>query len=181
MNDISQKNIGQLYGLINGGVAIVFTLILYFIGVNAFLSMFTWVGVALMIAVSVMGGLQKRKLQGDYIEFGEALKLTFTILVLGSLLNTIFEYILMNFLDVPFRQALAQATADKAEQMMERFGMPESQIDKATEQILNGNTYSAGSLFLSFAFRCIGWFIVALIVSAIIKRKRPPFDNSFNP
>jgi hypothetical protein len=73
-----------------------------------------------------------------------------------------------------------QAAAEKAEQMMEKFGMPQDQIDKAVDDMLNGNNYTIGKLFLGFAFRCIGWFVVAIIVSAIIKRKRPPFDNSFN-
>jgi hypothetical protein len=179
-DNTSQKNIAPLYGLINGGVSVVITVCLYLGGVKAFMSSLSWIGLAAPIVVCVLGGLQLRKLQGGYLDFGEALKTTFLILVLGALLSTIFDYILFNYIDVPFRQALMQETAEKAELMMEKLGMPQSQIDKATEQMLNGNNYSMGNLFLGFAFRCIGWFVVALIVSAIIKRKRPPFENSFN-
>jgi hypothetical protein len=81
---------------------------------------------------------------------------------------------------VSFRQALAQESATKTEELMRKFGAPEEKIDQAVEETLNGNNYTIGRLFLAFALGSIFWFIVALIVSAIIKRKRPPFENSFN-
>ncbi|WP_205509802.1 DUF4199 domain-containing protein [Longitalea arenae] len=176
----SPRNLGVLYGLINGGVSIVFTVILYLGGAKLFVSPIAWVGTVLPIAISVIGGLQIRKLQGGYLEFSEALKATFTILVIGSLIATLFQYILFNYIDVSFREALAQVTAEQAEKLMRKLGAPEEKIDEAVEETLNKNNYTIGRLLLGFVFGCIGWFIVALIVSAIIKRKRPAFENTFN-
>jgi hypothetical protein len=176
----SPKNLGVLYGLINAGVAIVFTVILYLGGAKSFVSPIAYVGMVLPIVVCVIGGLQIRKQQGGYLEFSEALKNTFLILVMGSLIATLFQFILFNYIDVSFRQALAQVTAEQAEKLMRRLGAPESQIDEAVEKTLNQNNYTIGRLLLGFVFGCIWWFIVALIVSAIIKRKRPPFENTFN-
>ena len=176
----SPKNLGVLYGLINAGVAIVFTVILYLGGAKTFVNPIAYVGVALPIVVCVLGGLQIRKQQGGYLEFSEALKNTFLILVIGSLIATLFQFILFNYIDVSFRQALAQVTAEQAEKLMRRLGAPESQIDEAVEKTLNQNNYTIGRLLLGFVVGCIWWFIVALIVSAIIKRKRPPFENTFN-
>jgi hypothetical protein len=175
----SPKNLGVLYGLINAGVAIVFTVILYLGGAKMFVSPIAYTGVALPIAVCVIGGLQIRKQRGGYLEFSEAIKATFLILVIGSLIATLFQFVLFNYIDVPFRQALAQVTAEKAEQFMRKLGAPEDKIDQAVEETLSKNNYTIGRLLLGFVFSCIWWFIVALIVSAIIKRKRPPFDNSF--
>jgi hypothetical protein len=176
----SPKNLGVLYGLINGGVAIVFTVILYLGGAKMFVSPLAWCGKILPIVVCVIGGLQVRKQRGGYLEFSEALKATFLILIIGSLIATVFQYILFNYIDVSFRQALAQVTAEQAEKLMRRFGAPEAQIDEAVEKTLNQNNYTIGRLLLGFVFGCIWWFIVALIVSAFIKRKRPVFENSFN-
>jgi amino acid transporter len=175
----SPKNLGVLYGLINAGVAIVFTVILYLGGAKMFVSPVAYCGMILPIVVCVLGGLQLRKQQG-HLEFAQALKTTFLILVIGSLIATLFQFVLFNYIDVPFRQALAQETAQKAEQMMRRFGAPESEIEKAVEKTLDQNNYTIGRLLLGFVFGCIFWFIVALIVSAIIKRKPSPFENSFN-
>ena len=175
----SSKNLGVLYGLINGGVAIAFTVMLYLGGAKMFVNPIAYCGFILPIVVCVIGGTQIRKQQG-YLEFAQALKVTFLILVIGSLIATIFQFILFNYIDVPFRQALAQETAQKAEQMMRRFGASESDIEKAVEKTLDQNNYTIGKLLLGFVFGCIFWFIVALIVSAIIKRKRSPIENSFN-
>jgi hypothetical protein len=175
----SKKNIGVLYGLLNAGAAIVFTVILYLGGAKMFVSPIAYVGVALPIVFCVLGALQQKKQQGGYLEFGEGIKVTFQILVIGSLIATLFQFALFNYIDVPFRQALAQESAGKAEQWMQKMGMPQEKIDEAVDDILNGNSYTLGKLFLGFAFGCIWWFIVALIVSAIVKKKRPPFENSF--
>jgi cytochrome c biogenesis protein CcdA len=176
----SSKNLGVIYGLINGGVAIVFTVILYLGGAKTFVSPIAYLGTVLPIVVCVIGALQIRKQHGGYLEFSEALKNTFLILVIGSLLATLFHYILFNFIDVSFREALAQETAEKVQQLMHKFGAPEEKIDKAVEETMSKNNYTVGKLLLGFVFGCIWWFIVALIVSAIIKRKRSPFENSFN-
>lgn len=176
----SPKNLGVLYGLINAGVAIVFTVILYLGGAEMFVSPVAYIGMVLPIAVCIIGGIQIRKQHGGYLEFSEALKATFLILVLGSLIATVFQYILFNYIDVSFREALAQVTAEQAEKLMRRFGAPEEKIDEAVEETLSKNNYTIGRLLMGFVFGCIWWFIVALIVSAIIKRKRPPFENTFN-
>lgn len=175
----SPKNLGVLYGLICGGVSIVFTVILYLSGAKTFVSPFAWCGIVLPIVVCVIGGLQIRKQRGGYLEFSEALKATFLILVIGSLISTAFQYVLFNFIDVSFREALAQVTAEQVEKMMRKFGATDTQIDEAVQKTLSKNNYTIGNLLLGFVFSCIGSFIIALIVSAIIKRKRPPFENTF--
>jgi hypothetical protein len=174
------KNLGVLYGLINAGAAILFTVILYLGGAKMFVSPLAYAGMVIPIVVCVLGGLQIRKQQGGYLEYSEALKNTFLILIIGSLIATIFQYILFNYIDVSFREALAQVTAEQAEKLMRRFGAPEDDIDKAVETTLNKNNYTIGKLLMGFVLGCIWWFIVALIVSAIIKRKRPAFENTFN-
>lgn len=176
---MSAKNPAVLYGLINGGVSILFTVILYLGGAQTFVSPIAYLGFALPVVVCVIGGLQIRKQRG-YLEFSEALKATFLIMVIGSLIATIFQFILFNYIDVSFREALAQVTAEQAEKLMRRFGASEDQIEKTVEESLNQNNYTVGRLMFGFVFYCIFWFVVALIVSAIIKKKRPPFENSFN-
>ena len=60
----SPKDLGVLYGLVNGGVAVVFTLILYLGGANMFVSPLAYLGMVLPIVVCVIGGLQIRKHRG---------------------------------------------------------------------------------------------------------------------
>ncbi len=58
---------------------------------------------------------------------------------------------------------------------MKKFGASQEQIDKAMEDMMKGNNYSLGKQLLGTAFICIFWFIVSLIISAIIKKKKPVF------
>ena len=66
----------------------------------------------------------------------------FTTFVIGTVISTLFSYVLFNYIDVPFREALTQETAEKAQQMMQNFGANQEQIDKATEDMMKGNNYS---------------------------------------
>ena len=125
-----------------------------------------------------MGGIAHKKANGGYLEFSQALKTVFTVFVIGSFLSTAFFYLLLNVIDVPFRQALAQEMAQASEKMMEKFGAPQDQIDKSTADILNENSYTLSRQFLGFAGGTIVWFIISLIIAAIIKKKKPEFDNN---
>jgi hypothetical protein len=177
----SGKNISLLYGLLYGGASILFTVILYLGGAARFMSPLSYLGPVITIGFTVLTAYQQKKQQGGYLEFGEALKTTFLMLVTGSLLALVFEYILFNYIDVPFAQALAQATAEKLGEAMEKTKiMSQEKIDEAVEQMLNTNNYTIGKMVLGFAVRCIGLFILALIVSAIMKKKRPVFENTIN-
>ena len=170
------KNQGLAFGLIYGGVSVVFSMLLYIFGASTFVSPVAYIGFLFPIVFATLGGVQQKKYQGGYLEFNEALKTTFLVLVIGSLIQTLFMFILLNYIDVPFREALNQEAADMSEKMMRKFGAPESQIEQARDKMMSENNYSFGKQSISFAFGCIFWFLVALIISAIIKKKKPEFD-----
>lgn len=170
------KNVGLSYGAIYGGASILFTLVLYILGASTFVSPIAYIGFVFPFVFAVLGGLQQKKLHGGYLEFSEALKVTFLILVIGSFLQTLFMSILLNYIDVPFREALNQEAAAMAEKMMRKFGAPESQIEASMDKMMSENNYSLGKQSVSFAFGCIFWFLMALIISAIIKKKKPEFE-----
>ncbi len=173
-----KTNIGLMYGLICGGISIVFTLVLYLGGVKWFVHPLAWSGLAILIIIAVLGGLAQKKANGGFLEFSEGLKTTFTVFVISSLLATVFQYVLFNIIDVPFREALTQETAEVTARMMEKFGASQENIDKTTTEIMTKNNYSLSKLALNFAFGCILWFLFSLIIAAIIKKKKPEFDNT---
>lgn len=176
----NNNSIAWIMGLIAGLVMCLITLFLYLGGVEMFLSGLAWLGYLVIIAIAVIGGLRHRKLNGGYLSFAEALRTVFLIFALGFLLQTLFTYVLFNYIDVPFRDALTQAGMDKAEEMMKRLGASESQIEEARKNANDPNNNSLGRTLLSYAFLCIFFFIISLIIAAIIRKKKPPFENSFN-
>lgn len=177
----SKMNSGLLYGLIAAGAAIIFSLVLYILGASYFVHPISNLAFAIPIVFAVLAGIAQKKEQGGYLQFSEALKTVFTVFVLWSFLATTFSYILLNFIDEPFKQAMAQIAAEQTEKWMTKFGAPQKDIDKAVEEALTGNQFNLKTQFLGFAFWSIVWFLVSLIIAAIIKKKKPEFEvDSFN-
>ncbi len=172
----ASKNQGITYGFVNGLVGILFTVVLYLIGVKAFVSPVAYVALVLPIVFAVLAAVARKKAQGGFISFSEALQTTFSVFVIGTLLGIIFNYVLFNLIDVGFREALAQETAESVAKMMQKFGAKQEEIDKAMTDAQSGNNYTAGKMALGFAFSSIVSFIVSLIISAIVKKQKPAFE-----
>jgi hypothetical protein len=177
----SGKNASLLYGLIFGGVSILYTVLLYLGGVDRFMGPLRYLAFVFPVVFAVLAALQQKKQQGGYLEFSEALKTTFTVLVVGTFFSVAFEYVLYNYIDVPFGQALTQRAAEILRKAMEKYKMmSQDKIDETVDKMLNENNYTIGKMVMGFALKCILMFILALIVSAIVKKKRTPFENTFN-
>jgi len=178
--EYKMTNTPIIYGVFCGLALIILSLLLYLGGLSWYMSPATFLNYIIPIVVAVLCGLRERKLQGGHMSFAHALKVTFLFFVIGSIIFTLFTFLLLNIIDVPFREALSQEAAVATEKMLEKFGAPQETIDKTVSEILSGKSYTFGKTLLSYAFGLIFWFIVALIISAIIKKSRPPFDNFAN-
>lgn len=175
-----KKNAGLTYGLIGGLALSVYFIIMYLGGVDFFMGPLAWLGYVIIIVIAVLAGLKQRKLNGGSLEFGEALKVVFLVFALGFLLQTIVSHIIFNYIDVPFKEAMTQKTIEKTEEIMKSFGATDDQIDKALEEASKRDNFSIKSQLLGYGFSCILFFLISLIIAAIIKRKPAPFENSFN-
>lgn len=173
-----QANPGVSYGLVSGLASVIFSLILYLGGVKWFVHPVAFLGYVIPVVVAVLAGLKQKQLEGGYLDFPAALKVVFTTFVIGTVISTLFSFILLNYIDVPFREALTQETAERAHQVMQKLGAPQEAIDQAVEEMMKGNNYSFGKQMLGTAVFCIFWFIVSLIIAAVIKKKKPEFPLS---
>lgn len=172
------SNIGLSYGLITGLVICVITLLQYLGGLKAYLSPLGYLTYVVLIVMAVLAGQKQKKINGGYLEFSEALKVTFSVFASALLLQTLFTYVLFNFIDVPFKEALAQEVMNKTEEFMRKFGASDNTIDEALERARQSDSFSFGSMMLGFGIWCIVWFIVCLIISAIIKKTKPVFPTT---
>lgn len=174
------SSIGLTYGFIAGLLLILLTVLLYMNGAKAFLSPAAYLGYVIIIAAAVLAGIKQRKLNGGYLEFWPAVKVVFTVFAVGFLLQTIFNYILLNIIDPTFKEQLMIATMEKTEEILRRFGTPDSQIDEVMKASREQDSFSFGNQLLGYGVLCIMFFLISLLIAAIVKRKRPEFDNDFN-
>jgi len=61
-------------------------------------------------------------------------------------------------------------------EFMQKFNVPDTEIDKAIDGMIQQDMFSLGSLMKSYAYVCILYFIEALIIAAIIKKKKPEIE-----
>ena len=176
-NPSSKTNIGLNYGLIAGLVITVITLLQYLGGLDMYLSPIGYISYLVVITMAVLAALKVRKMNEGFLEFSQALKTTFAVFAIALLIQTIFTYILLNYIDVSFKEAVSQEVMDKTEQMMKKFGASDSQIDSALEAERTKDQFGLGRVMLSYALTCIVSFIFCLLISLIVKRSKPAFNN----
>lgn len=173
----SRTNTGLSYGLLAGLIICVISLLQYLGGLDMYLSPVGYVSYLVIVTMAVLAALKVRKSNEGFLEFSQALKVTFTVFALALLLQTIFTYILFNFIDVSFKEAVSQEVLNKTEQMMKKFGASDSQIDEALESERNKDQFAFSRVLLGYALSCIVAFIFCLLISVIVKKGKPAFNN----
>jgi hypothetical protein len=173
----SKSRVGVTYGLISGLIITVITLLQYLGGLDMYLSPIGYVSYLVIIAMAVLAALKVRKSNEGFLEFSQALKVTFTVFAIGFLMQSVFNYILFNFIDVPFKQAVSQEVLNKTEQVMKKFGMTDSQIDQTLDEQRKKDQFSLSSVLLGYAIVCVVSFIFCLLISLIVKKSKPAFNN----
>jgi len=173
----SKSNIGLNYGIIAGLVITVITLLQYLGGLDMYLSPIGYVTYLVIITMAVLAALKVRNKNEGFLEFSQALKVTFTVFAIALLIQTIFTYILLNFIDVSFKEAVSQEVLNKSEAMMKKFGATDSQIDAALESERTKDQFAFTRVLLGYALTCIVAFIFCLLISLIVKKSKPAFNN----
>lgn len=159
------------YGLLSALIGIIFSVILYLGGIKLFTSPIAYLGYIIPIAIAVMACLKQKKNQGGYLKFGEALKTSYGVFVISAFAAVLFSYILLNYIDTSFADAMKQYTMEMTENMMKKFGASQDQIDQAITKASERSGFSLGSMSLGFAISCFIWFIPALIISLIVRKE----------
>lgn len=170
-----KTNVLLQYGLISALVSALLFVVLYMGGSAAFGS--GWVipiSLCIPIVIAVLACIKSRKENGGFLTFKEALKICFGIFALSAFATSILSYFIYMF-DPGFKESMTQMTIEKTQQLMANFGAPQDSIDKAIKGIMETDLGSIGTIAKSFAQGCIFWFVIALILAAIMKKKRPEF------
>ena len=173
MENHSVKN-----GLYFGLASIAYTLIIYLLNPKMLFSGFTGIIVAIILTVvfMVMAARAERADNEGFLSYGEALKTTFLVFVVGSLLSTIFSYSLYNYIDPSLVDQMKEAALETSVKMAEFFGAPEDQLDQIREEIMNQDmSMGVGRMILQWVYSLIFGFICSLIVSAFVKKSGPTY------
>jgi peptidoglycan/LPS O-acetylase OafA/YrhL len=173
-----QPNVLLQYGMIAALAYLLVFVVMYLVGTSAFTNYgLSFLTMLIPVVFAVLACRKQKTFNGGYLSFKEALRLSFGILVLASLVTTLFSYVLFNFIDKPFAESLKQVTVEKTQEFMSKMGTPQDATDKAVRDIMEKDFFSLGTLIQNFMTVCILNFIIALIIAAIVKKKKPEFSS----
>ncbi|MCC1483558.1 DUF4199 domain-containing protein [Winogradskyella immobilis] len=163
------------YGLYLGLILIAFTVIGYSMSLNMFVTV--WFPFLLLIIIATLGilsSIKTKKALGGFISFKETFKAYFIVIVIGLLMANLFNYILFNFIDTESNSILRELIIEAQLEGMEKWGTPQETIDTQRVNLeKEGNFYAIKNVGLNIGFKIIGYSILGLISSLIIRRKDP--------
>ncbi len=171
MNNVSLKN-----GLIGAGISIIISLIIWLINPSLYLKIGSWLGLLVGLFFIYRTAKESRDLNGGFIEFGELFKNTFIMVVIMTLLSSLFAYILYNFIDPNLVELQKQVVTESIEKMGSMMG--EEKMNEVMDKMQDQDfSFTIGKLLQGWVVGLLLWAIPCVIFSAIMKKKDPAFNE----
>jgi hypothetical protein len=161
------------YGLISGISLTVLYVLLYVLKIEL-LASFAF-GLLILLALLVVGFIstaKAKKINEGYLSFQEAFSAFIIPFIIGLAIPTIFIYILFNFIDTDSAEMLKEMGLEKAEEIMRRFGAPESEIEKAMIEAEKEDSYGLQKTALQYAGTVVFAALIGLIAALTMRKKK---------
>jgi hypothetical protein len=174
---ISNLTLARKYGLIAGIIISAVTFLQYLGGTKWFNSPISNIIYFVPMIFAVLAVLKIRRENEGFLEFGEALKVTFTVFALGLLIQTIFSYVLFNIIDTSFRDIVRSQERISGKLFLEKTNLSQPEIEERMKGQTTYDEFSIRGIALLFALRCMASFAFCLLISVIVKKSKPTFNN----
>ncbi len=164
-----------IWGLITGGMLILFSLFLYIFDLMGNKSM-AYFSYLLIVLGLVLGTLQYRnKSLGGYISYGQSLASGVLIALFAGIISALFTFIFFTYVDPAAYQAIVNAQFEKVANDLSAKGLTDEQIDNAIEMGKKFSSPLITTLSSMFMTPLVGT-ILMLIISIFIKKNNNSFE-----
>ncbi len=171
----NQLKIGQYamkFGLIAGGVSLIFSLMLFFQDMHYEQNtVATIIGIAIAFAIIALGINQFKKDNDGYLKLGQALKIGTGIAVVGGIIGLIYYGLLSNDILEPGYMEKATAIA-KEKTFAENPNLTQEQWDQGMEM---QNKFKFIAYPVILIFNAIIGLVAGLILGLIMKKDKPAY------
>ena len=155
------------YGLLLGGVGIVFALMLYSLDMHYQGGIMVMVvSILISLAAIVIGLLQFRKANNGLMTFGQGLKLGVGICLIGGIIGILFNQVMANVIDPDM---ISKAMDYQKAQLLETTKMTPAQVDERMEM---GKQFSTPTMQMVFGllYVVVSGFLFSLIPALVLKK-----------
>lgn len=177
MKDNKNISTGIIYGVIIG---LIYVLILFFrwSSANNFikLGLYSFFGYMIILGLMVYEAAQRRKMNGGFIELKYLFQTLFISVLVFEMFYTIYTYVHLTYVD----PTVADRMRDGMQEVFDKAGdnISDADKDKALEQMGNiKRVTELPQLIKSYLSSVAITGIFALIISAVMKKKKPVFEE----
>lgn len=165
------SNSGVKNGLFLGIAILIFSIGCYFYNPKTLINSIALLVYILIIYFMYRSAADEKRLNEGYLSFGEALKVTFLTYVIGTLIYSIFTYVMFNIVDPSLNDVMREVSIESAEYVSELLGN-EADMDQVYDQLEKQDLKMTFSMvFFNYLIGLIfPGFLFALIMSAITKK-----------
>ena len=174
-NSTSVKSVASPFGIYLGIILSLITILAYTFNLKLFTSWYLGVfNFIIIIIFLIISEIKTRKaVANPAFSFKDAFIASFIPIAIGLLISTIVSIIIFNFVDPEAAQTVIELTAEMSRNMMERFGLPEAEIEKAVAEVLESNQFTLINQLKSYIFQLAFWAAISLILALIFRKKDP--------
>lgn len=173
-----------LAGLYIGIASIVYFMLLYVAGIMPVGILkpivILLLGFAISILILIVSLKNFRTATGGYITFLNAFLFAAIALILSTIISGFFTYLFLLYFEPDYISNIMEAQLTWTENFMVKQGLPDEQIDKALNGIIEkmDDSSPVSQAFGSLHISIIVNIVVALIIAAIFKKPKSIFDES---
>lgn len=171
----SLKSVAINYGLYLSLILVSFTVIGYAINIELLVNF--WLVMLILPLVVIIFGIisaaKSKSLLNGFISFKQAFSSYFITIAVAVLISTLVTFILFNYVDPEAALTLKEIVLEKSTALMEKFGAPASEIEKAMVEMEKQDTFAIGTQLKSLAQGFVFYSIIGLIVALIMKKNDP--------
>lgn len=171
MEKPSSARIALKWGLIFAIVSMVSTTVFYMTDLWTNYWLIFIFGITTTVLMQYLSMSEYKKLNGDFMSYGEGLGLGTLTVATSSIIALIYDTIYKRFVDT----TIMKRTLEMTEEQYEKIGMSEDQIAESVQRVDSWNN-SGLSFLVGVIVAVLLGFIIALIVSAILKKDKPVFS-----
>lgn len=171
---MNQNNPSIQNGLIAGVLGIILQMLFYFLGGGMLFKWWTpWLVFFIVLFFMITSANQAKKMNGGYISLKEALQQSWVTALIAIVLLSVFKYLLFNVIDPGLVDQQLEAVMEQTEKFAGMFGGGDVDFDDLEDQMRKNIEITLPKLLLGILISMILHFIPAIIIAAIVKKKRP--------
>ncbi|HQV00309.1 MAG: DUF4199 domain-containing protein [Bacteroidia bacterium] len=163
------------FGLLAGLFSIIWTLVMYVFELDksSFSKALGWISIIASLAFIVLAVKESKSVAGGYINFGDAFKDGFLVMLISGIIGVGYFYLHVSFVDDGFVEHIVENTRLE---MSKQQDLTEEQMEQAwkyTEMFLTPGVMAFFGLLAHLVTGTIG----ALIIAAIMRKEPPVFNE----